>query len=274
MEIRCNAKINLTLDVGEKLPNGYHTLDSVMQAVSLSDRIIVEPAVGISVSCSDEKLSGKNNIAYIAALEFFNYAKISGGADIYIEKNIPYPSGLGGGSADAAGIIKALNKIYDTGFDLKTLAEIGLKVGSDVPFCIFGGTKRVMGRGETVIAAPPLKNVAFVIAKDGFKESTGCMYNKLDSSLAVKNKSTDKMIAALKSENIRLVAEALSNDFELCMPTGSIKNILNEVGALGSCLSGSGPCVFGIFENFAAAKKAEEAILSHGIYAKAAVSEI
>ncbi len=270
MDILCSAKINLTLDVGGRLPNGYHTIDSVMQTVNLFDKIAVERSDRISVSCSDGKLSGEKNITYAAAVEFFKYAKIGGGADIYIEKNIPYPAGLGGGSSDAAGVLRALNAVYKTGYGLKELAQIGFKVGSDVPFFVFGGTKRVMGTGDIVNDVPLLKSGAFVIVRDGFKASTKDMYEKIDLFPPVKG-NTDKMLSALKSNDIRLVAESLSNDFETCADTKKMKDILTNTGALASCLSGSGPCVFGIFEDFNSAFEAEKTILNQGFYAKAVV---
>ncbi|MBP0959505.1 MAG: 4-(cytidine 5'-diphospho)-2-C-methyl-D-erythritol kinase, partial [Oscillospiraceae bacterium] len=159
ISVKANAKINLGLDIVGIRDDGYHLLKTVMQSVSLYDIIALEKANDISVICSDETLPcGEQNLAFKAAKLFFEETKIVGGVKISIEKNIPSQAGLGGGSADAAGTIFALNKLYNADLSDEKLCEIGEKVGSDVPFCIVGGTKLCEGIGERLTSLKPVSD--------------------------------------------------------------------------------------------------------------------
>lgn len=248
MKLKANAKINLTLDICGKRADGYHLIDSVMQSISLCDILTVEKANDITVSCSDQMLCGEENIATKAAKAFFDFSGINAGADIYIEKHIPKAAGLGGGSADAAAVIVALNELYETGFDVNTLCEIGLSVGADVPFCIVGGTARVRGIGELIETVSPLCDVSLLLSLSGEKQSTADMYRKIDNSPALPP-VTEKMLCAIGKGDITGVANLLSNSFgAVCDYTALAQKFL-ETSPLGVSLSGSGPTVFAMYKN-------------------------
>ena len=152
MKIKAFAKVNLSLDVTGKRADGYHTLSSVFQSVSLSDIVEIKKADSISVKCSDTSLNGEDNLCNTAAVKFFEAAKIQGGAEIFIEKHIPLAAGLGGGSTDAGAVLKGLNELYGKPLSEQKLLEIALSLGADVPFCMVGGTKLCEGIGEIMIS--------------------------------------------------------------------------------------------------------------------------
>lgn len=221
-----------------------------MQSVSLADTVGVARGEKITVSCSDARLSGESNLAARAAELFFEAAGVRGGADIYIEKRIPVAAGLAGGSADAAAVIVGLDKLYDTGLSTEKLCEIGLRAGADVPFCITGGTMLVSGIGEALSPAPKLPDCILVITKKGEKASTGSLYAKYDSCGAKSRPDNRAMLAALGARDLKSVAAGLCNVFEELVPQSrELKDKMLECGALGASLSGSGPCVFGIFDS-------------------------
>ncbi len=248
MKLKANAKINLTLDICGKRADGYHLIDSVMQSISLCDILSIEKAEVISVKCSDDTLCGDDNIASKAARAFFGFTEINGGADIYIEKHIPKAAGLGGGSADAAAVIVALDKIYETGLSVDDLCKIGLRVGADVPFCIVGGTARVGGIGEQIEKVSPMPKAHFVLSLAGEKQSTAQMYRMIDSAPQL-NPYTDKMISAIENKDITAVAKVLSNAFGTVCDYSALKSDFEKTSPLGVSLSGSGPTVFAVYKN-------------------------
>ena len=249
MKVECNAKINLCLAVTGKREDGYHFIDSVMQSVSLFDTLTVEKADEINVTCSKSEFSGQKNIAYTAAKAFFEFSGVSGGADIYIEKGIPDAGGLGGGSSDAAGVILALDKIYNTNLKLDELLKIGLSVGADVPFCIVGGTLRVGGIGEKLKPLPPLKDIFFVVAKNGEKPSTKEMYQRLDGDKNPIFVDTQSFVKELSSKGFSSAAKYIDNSFKAVTGLFGIDEILKDTNSLAICLSGSGPSVFAAYKN-------------------------
>ena len=251
--MRSIAKINLVLSVYRKREDGYHDISSVFQTVSLCDKITVSKAKGITVR-SDNAPSGKDNICYKAALLFGSY----GGCDIKIKKRIPMSAGLGGGSSNAACVLLALNHLYGYPFTKEELLKKALTLGADVPFFIEGKTARAEGVGEELCEVSPLK-CALVIVRHGEKESTGAMYKKLDGiGLCDKREEVSAFIKLLEEGNVKNIGSALFNDFENACDVSDIKNELISCGAVGACLSGSGPSVFGIFENYSDAKRCEK----------------
>ena len=270
LSLLCNAKINLTLDITSKKANGYHNIDSIMQSVSIADKIEVVKDSKISVSCSKKELSGENNIAFKAAKAFFDFTGIAGGASIYIEKRIPDAAGMGGGSADAAGVITALDKIYRTTLSNEQLCLIAKSVGADVPFCLFGGTKRVKGIGEVLIDCPKFSGGALLIIKVSNKLSTADMYKKLDQ-IGAKTPNTENFVKLLNGATLEQIATNLSNDFEAVCDIKYEKDLLLQNGALGVGLTGSGPSVFGIFKNERDAKLAQQKIKDQCVFAEIAV---
>jgi len=256
MKLRCNAKINLSLGIMGKREDGYHLIDSVMQSVSVSDKLTVNKGEEISVLCSDGELCGEGNIAYKAAVNFFEYTGIKGGAEILINKGIPQAAGMGGGSADAAGVIVALNEIYSASLSEKELCDIGLKVGADVPFCIIGGTARVKGIGEETEILPSVSGGYFVIAKNGIKSSTGDMYKRFDNLENPYIPDTDGLIEAINKGNLTDIANKTGNSFECLTGLYEIDEILKNTNSLTVSLSGSGPSVFAVYADLKEAEKA------------------
>lgn len=282
IKLLANAKINLSLDVTGKLGNGYHTLQMIMQTVSLSDEITVEKiSNGIEISCNIPYVpSDERNICYKAAKKFFEKAGLKtsatelcgsegsdkslrqfAGARISIKKNIPVGAGLAGGSADAAAVLKGLNILFDTGFELSELSEIGLKCGADVPFCLYGGTYLAEGIGEKLTKLPNLNNVNIVIVKPDFSVSTEWVYKNYNFKEPKEHPDTKMIIEAVKAKDIKTVAREMKNVLESVTAVkypeiNEIKHLLRNRGALGSMMSGSGPSVFGIFENMEKASDA------------------
>ncbi len=271
MTILAPAKINLYLNVTGKRPDGYHNIESVMQSVSLFDRLTItkyEADEGRSVRLIMEGISiagdPEQNLICRAASAFFAAAEIDTyDILVYLEKNIPTEAGLGGGSADAAATIVALDRLYETGYSKKQLCEIGVKLGADVPFCIMGGTIKTEGIGEIMTPLSPMPPCHILLAKaDGGKVSTAEAYRRIDAIGEGAEVAFSAHLDALASGALSAVAGTLYNKFELVTPaeTGSaalVKAMLS-LGALGARMSGSGAAVFGLFE----AKEAAEDAMS------------
>ena len=255
------AKVNLTLAVGEKRPDGYHEVVSVMQRVSLCDTLTAEQTrEGITLTCSDPALpSGEENLAHRAASLFFRETGIAGGAALTLEKRIPSQAGLGGGSSDAASVLLALRKLYAPALSDTELETMAAALGSDVPFFIRGGTQLATGRGEVLSPLPPLTDGWFVIVKPTESFSTPSMYRRLDNLPPACTPPIPPLQGGLPA-----LAVGLFNRFEAAIPAGSavwdIKARLAAYGALASLLSGSGSAVFGLFDTETAARAAVEAL--------------
>lgn len=255
------AKVNLTLAVGEKRPDGYHEVVSVMQRVSLCDTLTAEQTrEGITLTCSDPALpSGEENLAHRAASLFFRETGIAGGAALTLEKRIPSQAGLGGGSSDAASVLLALRKLYAPALSDTELETMAAALGSDVPFFIRGGTQLATGRGEVLSPLPPLTDGWFVIVKPTESFSTPAMYRRLDELPPACTPPLPPLQGGLPA-----LASGLFNRFEAAIPAGSavwdIKARLAAYGALASLLSGSGSAVFGLFDTETAARAAVEAL--------------
>ena len=255
MKLKANAKINLTLDVLGKREDGYHLIDSVFQSVSLGDTVTVQKADAISLCCTDSTICEQSNIACKAAKSFFDYTGVRGGAKIAIEKHIPLASGMGGGSADAAAVIVALDKLYKTNLTKEQLCEIGLSVGADVPFCIAGGTARVGGIGEQMQKLPDMPDCAILLIKHGKKLSTADMYSRLDAYPQDKF-YTQQMVDGINRGDINAVCKNVYNAFSSVCDNERLIEDIKTTNPLAVSLSGSGPTVFAIYKNEDDAKKA------------------
>lgn len=264
------AKINLSLDITGKRPDGYHTLSSVMQSVSLYDTVIISlkesTKAELKLTCSNGTICGEDNLAFVAAKRFFEAAGILPDADIYIEKRIPLAGGLGGGSADAAAVLAILNSVWDNPLSEQEIFNIALSLGADVPFCLYGGTKLAEGIGEELT---PLKNMPsspMLIAKKGIKTSTGAMYKALDSAEALKTSDLDIIKEGLKNESVEQLSKGLYNCFEtVCGDDSlSVKVEMQKLGAVYAGLSGAGPSVFGIFKTDEDRDNAEKVLKAKG----------
>lgn len=263
MKLKANAKINLTLDVVGKREDGYHLIDSVFQSVSLCDDVVIEKSDTVSVTCDDSTICDKSNIAYKAAQKFFEYAGISGGAEIVIKKNIPLAAGLGGGSADAAAVIVALDKLYETNLSQDILCEIGLSVGADVPFCIMGGTARVGGIGEKMIKLPDMPDCAILLIKHGTKQSTAHMYKKIDDC-PQSECYTQTVVKAIENNDLKTMCQNVSNAFSAVCNNEALINDIKMTNPLAVSLSGSGPTVFAIYKDAIDAKNAKDLLKLKG----------
>lgn len=257
------AKINLTLDIVGKRPDGYHLLETVMQTVSLCDAVSVEPYNGIEVSCSAPDVpTGPENTCHKAARLFFEHTMIAGGAKIHIEKHIPSQAGLGGGSSDAATVIKLLNLIYGVCLSDGELERIAAKVGADAAFFIRGGAAVCRGIGENIEPLPKLPQREALLVKPDFGVSTPEAYRLFDEKGTLSQRGTAGFLKALKSGGNPYFE--LSNDLENSADDKRIEKIrgeLNGLGAEASLMSGSGSCVFGLFEKKETAETAKLALM-------------
>ena len=259
------AKINLTLDVLSKRPDGYHNVEMIMQTVSLYDLILVDKTEkNISISTNLKYLPvNEKNIAYKAALEFFKYTSITGGCKIMIHKNIPVAAGLAGGSGNAAAVLCSLDKLYNTNLSLDELMDIGSKLGADVPYCIIGGTALATGIGEILTPLPSIPKCNILMVKPPISVSTAAIYEAIDTAEIDKRPNTNAMIDALAQKDLISVAQNLSNVMGNVTETMHpiVKGIRRKMlmnGALGAVMSGSGPTVFGIFPDYETAKKSHD----------------
>ena len=253
------AKVNLTLDVLGKRPDGYHDLQSVMQTVSVRDDITLELGTGKpwSLECSWDTIpADEKNLAWKAAKAFFDaVGKDPDGLTIRIEKRIPTGAGLGGGSADAGAVLRALNRHYGAPFSILALCELGAQVGSDVPFCTLCGTAMVEGRGERLRKLPDLPETIFVICKPDFSVSTPELYHKLDETAIARRPDQTAMEAAIARGDMGQITENICNVFEPVVTAehlelNYIRSILNTYGSLGQQMTGTGSAVFGMFDSF------------------------
>lgn len=270
LTVKANAKINLTLNITGKLPNGYHTLRSIMQSISLHDIVTVEITAGggIEVLCGGGIPSGEQNIAFKAAEAFFRSADIANsGVKITIEKHIPSEAGLGGGSADAAAVISTLNKLFGCGLSQEKLCEIGASVGADVPFCIVGGTALCEGIGEVITPLSALSCGCVLIAKGRLGVSTKDAYAKIDSAdIAHAPWESSDFIGCFESW-----AKLCSNDFEAVSRNPEVKTIHSEMNSYGASLaqmSGSGSAVFGLFADRTNADNCRKKLAESGFFAE------
>lgn len=262
------AKLNLTLDVLGHREDGYHELNMVMQSVSLCDKVTLRltEEAGIRLSTAWGFLpTDERNLAVIAARAFARETGANlNGLHIQLEKHIPVCAGTAGGSSDGAAVLRGLNHLLGTGLTPEELARLGEQVGSDVPYCVLGGTMLAQGRGERLTRLPSLPDCHIVMSKPAFSVSTGELFHQVDSVKLRCRPDTAGVLAALEQQDLPGVARRLYNVFTDALPANraavvlDIQNTLIQEGALGACLSGTGPTVFGLYEERAAAERAWE----------------
>ena len=262
------AKINLTLSVGEKRKDGYHDIDSVMHSISLHDKITLEKSGEISLSVTKGSApSGQENLMWKAAELFFAETGISGGVRMELGKHIPAQAGLGGGSSDAAAVLRGLNRLMKTGLSAEELLDMGKQIGADVPFCITGGC-RCRGIGEQLTKVPGWNGLPLVIVRPPVAVETGKAYAVLDRAEKQTGNKTDACIRALEEKDRKKLAESLSNDFEKAL--FAEEPVLEETSrrlALFSrplLMTGSGSAFFVIAESRADRKRLAEEIKKEG----------
>jgi len=267
IRIPCPAKINLSLDVVGKRDDGYHLLRMLMQSVTLYDYVTVEKIRdGIELTCSRQDIAcDKSNTAYKMACLILDKYNIDYGVKIHIEKHIPVGAGLAGGSTDAAGVIKAMNQLFNLNMSLQEMLEIGLKVGADVPYCIMGGTALAEGIGEKLTPLRPLKRTWCVIAKPEISISTKEAYGALRLDRIIRHPATEQLIGYINSDEIKRLASGMVNVLEDACTSRypeiyEIRKLMQQHGAMGSMMTGSGSAVFGLFQNRSEAERCSNAL--------------
>lgn len=266
LEEKAWAKLNLSLDVLGRRSDGYHDLRMIMQSVSLSDGVKLETGTGEGVRVATNLSflpNNEKNLAAAAALRFFERTGAEcGGVSITLDKHIPVCAGMGGGSSDAAAVLRGLNALTGTPLTPMELAELGGAVGSDVPYCVLGGTALAEGRGEVLTPLPALPRCHVVLCKPAFSISTPELFRAVDGVRLKCRPDTDGVLSALEAGDLGGVARRMYNVFEDVLPArlytrvAEIKNVLIQCGALGANMSGSGPTAFGLFDRLEAAQEA------------------
>lgn len=264
LELKALAKINLGLDVLGRRENGYHDVRMVMQTIYLYDDVILqktkEPGIKLETNLLYLPVD-EGNIAYKAAKLLIDEFKIREGIEIRLNKFIPVSAGMAGGSANAAAVLFGMNKMFGLGLTEQELKDRGVTLGADVPYCIMRGTVLAEGIGEELTTLPPMPKCYVLIAKPGISVSTKTVYEKLDALENVKHPDIDGIRRGLAEKDLRKVALSMGNVLEEVTigdypVIEEIKNVMKEAGALNAMMSGSGPTVFGIFEDRKTARKA------------------
>lgn len=274
------AKINLGLDVIDRLENGYHVVKMIMQTVGIYDVLTLKRIPeGIVVTTDNGELpTDDNNLIYKAARLMREAYEITEGVSIHLEKNIPIAAGMAGGSTDAAGTFLGMNELFNIGATIEELQKLGVKVGADVPYCIMGGTALAEGIGEILSPLPAPPKCILVVAKPDINVSTKYVYEHLDAEGVEKHPDIDGMIEALKDDDLQGIVSRLGNVLETVTVKkhgiiNTIKQCMFEQGALGSLMSGSGPTVFGIFTDAEKAQRAKEEIANRELAKQVFVTE-
>lgn len=253
------AKINLTLDIIGKLDNGYHDLRMIMQTIDLCDELTFQTTTesGIHLKMNrplPDDCPMEQNLVYRAAELIQQKYQISGGLEIYLDKQIPAAAGLAGGSTDCAATLTALNKLYELQLSQQELCEIGVTLGADVPFCICQGTMLSEGIGEILTPLPPLPPLWVLLIKPNISVSTGYVYGHFDMAQVTEHPKTEQIIDAIHHKDVAAVAHHLSNVLEtVTIPAypaiQEIKEFLLQEDAIGALMSGSGPSTYGLYQD-------------------------
>lgn len=268
IELKALAKINLGLDVLGKRENGYHDVRMIMQSIYLYDEVKLERTEkpGIEVKTNLFFLpTGDGNIAYKAAAMLIEEFGLTEGVKITLNKHIPVAAGMAGGSSNAAAVLFGMNRLFDLRLSREQLMERGVKLGADVPYCIMRGTVLAEGIGEELTVLPSVPKCFVLIAKPPISVSTKVVYEALDAKEIVEHPNIDGIIAGLEKGDLREIAACMGNVLEdVTIPMhpviDEIKKEMLACGALNAMMSGSGPTVFGLFENKTQARKAQERI--------------
>lgn len=265
LELKAYGKINLGLDVIRKRPDGYHDLDMVMQMVDVYDDVILTQIEGTEIVVRTDTAvlsNGTDNLAYMAARMLMDEFGITQGLEITIRKRIPIAGGMAGGSSDCAATLTGVNQMFDLGLGKEELMERGVRLGADVPYCILGGTAIARGIGEILTPLPTPPKCHVIIAKPPVSVSTAFVYGNIKPDKIEKRPDIEAMVSAIKAQNLYKLAESLYNVMEdITVPKypiiQEIKTVMLENGALNSIMSGSGPTVFGLYDDI---EKAEQTV--------------
>lgn len=280
VRIRGMAKINLALDVLGKRPNGYHDVSMIMQTVGLYDELYIakKDTPGIAVFCDTEELPcDEHNLIYKAAKLILTHTKTKSGVSIHLQKNIPIAAGMAGGSTDAAATLIGINRLFELSLDYEILESLAVQIGADVPYCLHGGTYLSEGIGEILKPLPKMPGAYLVIAKPDINVSTAFVYQNLKLQEITVHPDISGMIGAITNGDIHGVADRLANVLEtVTIPAypqiEQMKQCLLANGAMGALMSGSGPTVFGLFEQEKTAKTAYEQLVKTGLVRQGCVT--
>lgn len=270
---RAYAKINLSLDVTGKRPDGYHEVRMIMQTVDIYDTLTLERTEeGICIDVGGSDLpADSDNLIYKAAKAVADKCGIKEGIKISLDKNIPIAAGMAGGSSDAAATLRGVNRLFDCGLSNEELREMGVKIGADVPYCVEGGTVLAEGIGEKLTQLSPLPEYILAVAKPEKGVSTGNVYKALDEIFdSISHPDVDAMLSAMKTCPGMGFLKYLGNVLEYvtephCPEIGMIKKIFDDGGSVGTLMTGSGPTVYAFFENREAAAAAIESVRKAGL---------
>lgn len=282
LELKALGKINLGLDILGRRENGYHDVKMVMQTVYLYDRVILEKKKkqGIEISANLNFLPvNENNIAYKAADLLMKEFDIREGIHIELEKHIPVAAGMAGGSSNAAAVLFGMNRMFSLGLSEEDLKERGVTLGADVPYCIMRGTVLAEGIGEILTPLSPMPKCHILIAKPPLSASTKVVYEKFDALENIEHPDIDGIITGLDAQDVGKIASSMGNVLEQVMLTEypvlkEMKKTMVEAGALNAMMSGSGPTVFGIFEERKKAKAAAALIRERRLSKQAYVTNV
>lgn len=282
IELKALAKINLGLDVLGRRENGYHDVRMVMQSIYLYDDVKIEKREqpGIEIVTNLFFLpTGDGNIAYKAADLLIREFDLKEGVRITLKKHIPVAAGMAGGSSNAAAVLFGMNRLFGLKLSKEELMKRGVELGADVPYCIMRGTVLAEGIGEELRMLPAMSKCTVLIAKPPISVSTKVVYEALDSAPIENHPDIDGLIAGLEKGNLREVASHMGNVLEdVTIPMHpvieEIKQEMKSAGALNAMMSGSGPTVFGLFENKMEARKAQERIRAKGLAKQVYVTNI
>lgn len=275
LTIHAYAKINLALDVLNRRPDGYHTVRMIMQSLSLCDTLFMrkteEPGIILSARNPEQFPDvtwDEHNLIYKAAKLFMDTCSLPGGVQITIDKQIPSAAGLAGGSSDAAATLKGMNQLFEQNLSIEELQALGVTLGADVPYCIMLGTALSEGIGEVLTPLKPAPALYCTLVKPSTPVSTKYVYEHLNLEEAT-HPDIDAALQAIQTGDIKKLCTNLDNILEpvartLCPEVIKIEKALREMGAIGVCMSGSGPTVFGLFTDGNDAIEASEYFTDHG----------
>ncbi|MGL6346668.1 4-(cytidine 5'-diphospho)-2-C-methyl-D-erythritol kinase [Agathobacter rectalis] len=270
ISLKALAKINLGLDVVRRREDGYHEVRMIMQTIQLYDRLDIkrthEPGIQIQTNLSFLPVN-ENNLIYKAAKLLMDEFSITDGVSVKLDKRIPVAAGMAGGSTDAAAMLIGVNRLFSLGLTKRQLMERGVQIGADVPYCIMRGTALAEGIGEALSPLPPMVKCPVLIAKPSISVSTKFVYQNLKLDDTTIHPDIDRLIDDIKAKNLHDIAAHMGNVLEtVTIPNypviDEIKKHMLSNGALGAMMSGSGPTVFGLFDNEDTAKKAYKAMRS------------
>lgn len=272
MRLQAFAKINLGLDVLGKREDGYHEVRMIMQTIRMYDQLDMRKSVepGIHLTTNKKYIPvDENNLVWRAAKLMMDTCGIIEGVSIHLHKVIPVAAGMAGGSSDAAATLVGMNRLFHCGLSKEKLMELGVQIGADVPYCVLRGTALAEGIGEKLTVLPPMPDCWILIGKPGISVSTKYVYTTLDSNTDTVHPDIDRMKKALEDGNLYGITERMGNVLQdVTIPAypevERIKEQMKTLGAVNAMMSGSGPTVFGIFDNEEKAQKACQKLRESG----------